>query len=292
VTEAEPGGPAPRDPSGPAGPGPDAGPAGEHEAAAFEAHLAALGYVPPDPDEPPPLNLWATVGDVRPWGTLLLLFSWAAVFLLAGWRGALLAPEGLYDWGANATGLPWRDAAWRLLASTFLHAGAAHLFFNATSLLVVAPAVERVFTRPRFWLVYAAGGAAASWASLAWRTAHGGASLSVGGSGAIFALGGALLAATVRLRRQLAPTRARALAAALLYLIAPGFASGYARPGTDNVAHAAGLASGLLFGALLPMDPRLGGKAPGAAARALAAACALALAAALARSLAGGLSAP
>jgi len=253
------------------------------------AELAALGWVPPDPDEAPPVDLWTAVGDVRPWGTLLLLLSWGAVFALTAATGALAVPRGLLAWGANATELPWRENAWRLLASTFLHAGAAHVFFNATSLLVTGQAVERIFTRARFWLVYAAGGAAASLASLAWRTAREGASLSVGGSGAVFALGGALLVAAVRLRRRLAPTRSRALAAALLYLLAPGFAAGYAKPGTDNVAHAAGLACGALLGALLPLDPRLGGKAPGAAMRAAAVISALLLAASLALAVSGGL---
>lgn len=253
------------------------------------AELAALGYVPPDPEEPRPVDLWTAVGDVRPWGTLLLLLSWGAMFLLAGAGGAFAEPRGLFAWGASATGQPWPGSAWRLLASTFLHAGASHLFFNATSLLVVAPAVERIFTRSRFWIVYAAGGTAASLASLVWRASREGASLSVGGSGAIFALGGALLVATVRLRRQLAPTRARAVAAALLYLLAPGFAAGYAKPGTDNVAHAAGLACGALLGALLPLDPRLGGRSPGASTRLVAALCALALAASLALAVRGGL---
>lgn len=257
-----------------------------------DAELAALGYVPPDPEEPKPLELWAAVGDVRPWGTMLLLLSWAAVFLLAGMRGAFAGPGGLYAWGANATQLPPAEAAWRLLASTFLHAGATHLFFNATSLLVVGPAVERIFTRWRFWVVYVVGGAVASLASLAWRSEREVASLSVGGSGAIFALGGALLVATIRLRTQLAPTRARALAAALLYLIAPGFAAGYAKPGTDNVAHAAGLACGALLGALLPMDPRLGGRPPGVALRIVSFLGVLALAAALVRGVVGGWAGP
>lgn len=270
----------------------DAGDPAEHEAARqAELELAALGYVPPDPDEPRALELWASVGDVRPWGTLLLLFSWAAMFLLTGWSGALRMPDGLAAWGANATGDPWRETAWRLLASTFLHAGAAHLFFNATSLMVVSPAVERIFTRTRFWIVFVAGGAAASFASLVVRQSREGPSLSVGGSGAIFALGGALLVATIRLRRQLAPTRARAIAAALLYLIAPGFAAGYARPGTDNVAHAAGLVSGALLGALLPLDPRLGGRPPGAGTRMLSVLCVIALAASLACAVTSGLGA-
>lgn len=282
----EPREPHPVAPPGGPGPAPDADAEAERLAA---LELAALGYVPPDPDEPPPLDLWRAVGDVRPWGTLFVLLAWGALYALTGARGALLAPDGLYAWGASATGQPWTGTAWRLLASTFLHAGNAHLFFNATSLLIVGPTVERLFTRPRFWLVYAAGGAVASLASVLVREAQGGASLSVGGSGAIFALGGAVLAASARLRHVLAPTRARALAAALLYLIAPGFAAGWTRPGTDNVAHAAGVAAGLLFGALLPLDPRLGGRAAGAAARTLAALSALALAVALALGIASGL---
>jgi rhomboid protease GluP len=256
----------------------------------LDDELTAFGYVPPDPDEPPPLQIWAAVGGVRPWATVLLLVVWGAMFLLTATRGALVEPGGLLAWGANATQLAWREAAWRLLASTFLHASVAHIFFNATSLLIVGPAVERSFTRWRFWVVYALGGAAASLASLAWRGAHDGASLSVGGSGAIFALGGALLVAVLRLRRRLAPSRARALAASLLYLIAPGFAAGYAHPGTDNVAHAAGLACGALLGALLPLDPRLGGRAPAMLERVIAALCVFALTAALAMALARGLS--
>jgi membrane associated rhomboid family serine protease len=240
-----------------------------------------------EPEEPPSLDLWATIGDVRPWGTLVVLMSWTAMFALSGAVGAFLTPGGPVALGASMTGLrPW-DAAWRLLASTFLHSGVAHLFFNALSLLVLAPAVERIFTRRRFWIVYTLGGLAASAGSLAWREATDGASLSVGGSGALFALGGAVLAAVVRLRKKLPPTRARALIAVLLFLTAPGFAAGYARPGTDNVAHAAGLASGVVLGALLPLDPRLGGRAAGRITTALAVACVLALAASLALAVRG-----
>ncbi len=242
---------------------------------------------PEEPEETPPLDLWATVGDVRPWGTLIVLASWSAMFALAGAVGAFSTPEGLFDLGANRTGIHGLEAWWRLLASTFLHGGVAHVFFNALSLVVLGPAVERIFTRHRFWIVYTLGAIAASAGSLAWREARDGASLSVGGSGALFALGGAVLVAIVRLRKQLAPTRARALAAAVLFLTAPGFASGYAQPGTDNAAHAAGLASGLALGALLPLDPRLGGRSVGRLGKVAAAACVLALAASLARAVRG-----
>lgn len=242
---------------------------------------------PADPDETPPLDLWGTVGDVQPWGTLIVLVGWSAMFALSGAVSAFATPDGAFALGATRIGTPFLDTSWRLVASTFLHSGVAHLFFNAASLLVQAPAVERIFTRTRFWIVYTLGGIAASAGSLAWREAVDSASLSVGGSGALFALGGAVLAAIVRLRKQLSPTRARALAAALLFLTAPGFASGYARPGTDNAAHAAGLACGVVLGALLPLDPRLGGRRPGKVTTVVAVTCLLALAASLACGILG-----
>jgi rhomboid protease GluP len=245
--------------------------------------------MPPQPEEPPPAELWSAVGDIRPWSTHLLLLSWIAVFGTMALRGSLDDHDALILWGANATDLG-PGSSWRLLASTFIHAGLAHLFFNGLSLLLYGPAVERVFTRWGFWLVYACGGAGASFASLAWRASRGGPpSLSVGASGAIFALGGAMLAGAVRLRHRLAPGRARAMGAAFLFLLAPGLVAGLSRVGTDNVAHAAGLACGLLLGALLPLGPRLAGPSTPLPERVLGAAAALALVSALARGIAGGL---
>jgi rhomboid protease GluP len=248
-------------------------------------------YVPPDPDEPPPVELWSAIGDIQPWGTALLLLSWAAVFATMALRREIGDPQALLAWGANATRQDVRDTAWRLLASTFVHAGAAHVFFNAASMLIFGPAVERILTRRGFWVVYAAGGAAASLASLAWRAGWHPAdvSISVGASGAIFALGGALLACAYRVRHRLAPGRARALGGALLFLIGQGLAAGFTRNATDNAAHAAGTAVGALLGGLIPLSPRLGGPVPGSAMRVLATLAALALAVSLALAIRSGL---
>src|SRR5688572_25197671 len=75
----------------------------------------------PEP-EPPSLELWSEVGDVRPSGTLLLLLAWAAMFALSGAFRAFSQPGGLWALGASATGMPAGESAWRLIASTFLHA--------------------------------------------------------------------------------------------------------------------------------------------------------------------------
>jgi membrane associated rhomboid family serine protease len=249
------------------------------------------GFVPPDPDEPPPVELWSAVGDIPPWGTALLLFSWAAVFAATAFRQEIGDSQALFAWGASAPRLGAAETAWRLLASTFIHAGLAHVFFNATSMLVFGPAVERIFTRPGFWTIYAAGGATASLASLVWRAGRHptGLSISVGASGAIFALGGALLMSAWRVRHRLAPGRARAMAGALLFLLGQGLAAGFTRNATDNAAHAAGLAAGALLGALIPLSPRLGGPAPGLVMRSLGTLAALALALSLVLAVRGGL---
>lgn len=249
------------------------------------------GYLPPDPDERPPVELWSAVGDIPPWGTALLLLSWGLVFAALALRREIGDPDALFAWGASATSLDARETAWRLLASTFVHAGMAHVFFNAVSMVIYGPAVERIFTRAGFWAIYAAGGALASLASLAWRAAQHpmGVSVSVGASGAIFALGGALLAAAFRVRHRLAVGRARAMGGALLFLIGQGLAAGFTRHATDNAAHAAGLAAGGLLALVIPLSPRLGGPAPGFAMRALGAIAALALAVSLALAVRGGL---
>jgi rhomboid protease GluP len=254
---------------------------------------AEPGYVPPDPDEPPPTDLWSAVGGIRPWSTLLLLLAWGAVFAVLAYRRELADPHALLAWGASATRLEARETAWRLLASTFVHAGAAHVVFNAAGLLVVGPAVERIFTRSGFWTIYAAGGALASLASVASRAARHGAglSISVGASGAIFALGGALVASAWRLRHRLPPGRARALGGSVILLVGQWLAAGLTRHATDNVAHTAGLAAGALLGALVPLSARLGGPAPHPLLRALGLAAALALAISLALAVRGGIGA-
>jgi len=250
-------------------------------------------FVPPDPSEPPPVDLWRAVGDVQPWATLLVLFACSAMFLLLAARHALGENDWLIAWGANTTHLAPREAAWRLLASTFLHAGPAHLFFNATTLIIFGPAVERIFTRWGFAIVYAGGGAIASLASLAWRSTHvAGTSYGVGASGAIFGLGGALVVAAGRLRRRLAVGRARSLGAAVIYLAGTGFAAGFTRNGTDNVAHAAGIVTGAVLGALLPFDARLAGRGPATPTRVAGALAAAALGVSLAIAVAQGLRTP
>lgn len=264
----------------------------DREPEPVELLLVEEGYLPPDPDEPPPVELWRAVGDIAPWGTAVLLLAWAALFATLSFRGEIGDTYAYRAWGGSLAQRDPLDVAWRLLASTFLHGGAAHVFFNALSMLMFGPTVERIFTRWGFWIVYAFGGASASLASLAWRLArHGeGSSVSVGASGAIFALGGALLMGAWRLRHRLAVGRARAMGAALLFLLAQSLVAGFTEHGTDNAAHAAGLVAGALLAAAIPLNPRLGGRPSGPFVRLFGASAVLAIVLSLAIGVRGGLS--
>jgi len=284
---------------GPGRPEDDA-PGGEPEAAsappgspeAFPARPEdpLAGFVPPDPDEPAPLELGRAVGDVRPWGSVVLLLAWGLVFAWFSARGVVGQGAALFAWGADAAGRPALETAWRVIACTFLHAGALHIALNAVSLLMFGPAVEALYSRAGFWTVYVGGGATASLASLAWRTwRHAEAGLSVGASGAVFALGGAMIAAAVRLRGRLAVGRARALGASALFLVAQALASGFQELGTDNAAHAGGLAAGVVLGLLAPMSERLEGRRPGWPGRTVGVLAATALVAAFVVSVVSGL---
>ena len=275
----------PRDPRQPAAP-----PSETSADGALDAGDA--GYVPPDPDEPPPVEL-ARVGDVLPWGTVVILLVWGVVFFwFAVRRQTELLPAYL-AWGANVGGRPPLETAWRLLASTFLHAGMAHVGFNALSMMLFGSSVESVFSRWAFWIVYAFGGSAASLGSLAWHAwRYGDAThTSVGGSGAIFALGGALLASAIRLRTRLAVGRARALAAGALFLLGQSLVAGFSHLGTDNAAHAAGLVSGFGIGNFMPISVRLGGRPAPWAVRFVGAIAVVAVLAAIAIAVASGASA-
>lgn len=252
----------------------------EHEPY-VDAELA--GYVPPDPDEDLPLHLGAATGDVRPWGTLLVLLVWGAFAAAFAMRGLSGDVRALVAWGANIGDASPAETAWRFVASTFLHDGFLHVTMNALGLLMFGAALEAMFSRWAFPIAYVVGGVGAAWGSLAWHVARHGdhAAPSVGGSGVVFAFGGMLLAASWRLRGRLAVGRARAMAAAALFLLTQSLVAGFSRLGTDNAAHASGLVAGVLVGLVLPLSPRVGASPAPAFVRVLAAIAALILLATL-----------
>lgn len=81
-------------------------------------------------------------------------------------------------------------AVWQLLTSTFTHVQVWHIFFNMMALYLLGPQLELVLGRSRFAALYVLSGLVGS-VAVYWLAPT--ASLTVGASGAIFGLMGALL---------------------------------------------------------------------------------------------------
>ncbi|GEM_PF-3156707 len=134
---------------------------------------------------------------------------------------------------------------WRVFTGTWLHQSWPHLMVNAIGLVLVGRYVEATFGGLRLWLIYATaalGGVVGTVVS--------GQTVSVGASGAVFGLVGALLAVGWRLRRKLSkPLRQTLIAipAAVIgaALIMQWIAStGVASSQTDGWAHVFGALTG------------------------------------------------
>jgi rhomboid protease GluP len=95
----------------------------------------------------------------------------------------------MVHFGANFGPLPSGDW-WRLVTYMFLHGGLMHIAFNMWCLWDLGALCESLYGRWTFACIYLITGIAGGLASVAWNPGV----LSVGASGAIFGLAGALLA--------------------------------------------------------------------------------------------------
>jgi len=146
---------------------------------------------------------------------------------------------GMWPVGVAANG-EW----WRLLTSAFLHGSILHLVFNMYVLFAFGPTLERILGHWRFvvlFLISALGGSVASYVFSDVRT------VSVGASGAIFGLMGALVIAGRRLRFDITQ---------VLVLIGINVAIGFFSAGTDWRAHLGGLATGAAMAVVLILPER------------------------------------
>ncbi len=162
----------------------------------------------------------------------------------------------LLAWGGNnAVRVALRGEAWRLPASVFLHAGILHLAVNMWALAGMGPLVERLYGPLRFATLYLAAGVGGALASTATAPAR----VSVGASGAIFGVLGAILAFLLVHRRAIPPVVLKPLRSQCLGFVVFNVALGAAVPGIDQAAHLGGLATGFVVGlALAPVWPRRG----------------------------------
>ena len=129
---------------------------------------------------------------------------------------------------------------WRFITPIFLPGGLIHLAFNTWVLFDLGPAVESLYGSRKFVVLYILSGIASFVASFLLRPN----SISIGASGAIFGLIGAMIAYGYRHRRSTGDTVKNMFVRWAMY----GLLFGFVVPGVDNAAHIGGLAAGVAFG--------------------------------------------
>ena len=147
------------------------------------------------------------------------------------------------QWGMFPPSIALDNEWWRLVTSAFLHGGWLHIAFNMYVLYALGPSLERVLGHSRYLALYlmaALGGAVCSYAFSDVMT------VSVGASGAIFGLMGALVVAGRKLRYDITQ---------VLILLAVNFAIGFMAPGVDWRAHVGGLVVGAAVAAVFVLPP-------------------------------------
>jgi rhomboid protease GluP len=178
--------------------------------------------------------------------TALLLLAIAAMFLVETLAGGATNGDVLYALGANhPVAVLQQGEWWRLLTSMFLHGGFVHVLLNGWALYQLGALYELAVGSSRMLLVYVLAGLAGSAASLLWTQG-----LSVGASGAIFGVLGAMIAFLLRRRERLTPF-ARSLLSQLVAWAVINIFFGFTFPMIDNAAHLGGCAAGFLLGFLL-----------------------------------------
>jgi len=128
--------------------------------------------------------------------TYVLIGINVAVWLIGATLKMFLGNDYVTMFGIKYAPLICAGEYWRLVTPMFLHADIAHLGANSFSLLIFGQVVERIFGTGRFILIYITAGIVGNIVSFAFTQAP-----SLGASGAVLGIGGALLYMWTRNRR-------------------------------------------------------------------------------------------
>jgi len=182
------------------------------------------------------------------------------VFVLMLFAGAgMLQPDASVHlaWGANYGPATKEGGWWRLLASAFLHYGVVHVAFNMWALADAGRLVERLYGSAAFLALYLFSGLTGSFASLLWSADR---VVSVGASGAVFGVYGALVAFLVAQRGSVPAIVLKGLATSASIFISYVLVFGALQKGIDNAAHVGGLLGGIMAGFALSRALALGAR--------------------------------
>ena len=196
---------------------------------------AALGKAPEV------LVLRDTKAQKKPVATAVIFVICAVLLMMT-----TFFPQGdeiIWNFGLSADGIA-RGEYYRFLTSMFLHSGIMHLASNAVYLYYFGVRSEKLLGTGRFLLLYLAAGFCGGLLSV---FLGGGYGVSIGASGAIYGLLGAMLLLT---RKRGAQYTGMSYSTMLL-LAATAICLGFFEPNVDNLGHIGGFLGGMAMFCLL-----------------------------------------
>jgi rhomboid protease GluP len=144
--------------------------------------------------------------------------------------------------GAKVNDLISQGQYFRLISCMFLHGGIMHLAVNMYSLYAIGPMVEQAYGKAKYLAIYFIAGICSSMLSYVYSP-----SISIGASGAIFGLLGAVLIFAIKSKGK----TGSGLIMNILVVIVVNIFIGMQLPGIDYFGHIGGLIGGMIISFLL-----------------------------------------
>lgn len=187
-------------------------------------------------------NRGRNTGEI-PWCSAVLTAVNIIVFAACQFRGRQLYGAG----GFSVAYLLRGQEYYRLITAIFLHADITHLVNNLILLYFGGEIVEKTIGRIRYLILFFASGICGNLLSAVYELSTGSFYDSIGASGAVFGLVGALLYLVITRKGQAAHISLQRM----VLMIALSLYSGFQSVVVNNAAHLGGLISGFLLTFLL-----------------------------------------
>lgn len=173
------------------------------------------------------------------WANILLVAANVILFILCTFAGELVYNIGDF----SVMDLIQKGEWYRMITSMFLHAGIGHLVSNMLILYYIGNVVEKRIGHLPYLLLYFMSGLVGNVFSAGYELITNRYVSSIGASGAVFGVEGALLMLALIYRGKFAEVTAGRIAFSIAFSLYCGFTSS----NVDNAAHVGGLCMGFLM---------------------------------------------
>lgn len=181
------------------------------------------------------------------YNTFLVIIN-VIVFLFVQRNDYYMRSNPVLDIGSLYWPAVWyQQDYYRLFTYMFLHGGIQHLANNMIVLLIIGDNVERAAGKWRYLIIYFGSGVIAGIASMGYNMVNHTNAVSIGASGAIFGVVGAMAYIVVVNKGRLEDISTRQIILFVVFSLYGGLTS----QGVDNAAHIGGLAAGIALAAIL-----------------------------------------